>query len=233
MNIQPIGVIATPFKQKFAIPRQPNLANASGRVTFDTPFDDPQAFKGLEGFSHVWLLFHFHATARRGWKLQVKAPRLGGNNTLGVFATRSTHRPNGIGMSVVKNEGLHTVNGRICLDVSGVDLLDQTPIVDIKPYLPYADRVDNATDRLTEYQPIPERTVHFSPMANLELDALCVSYPDARTFIRSILSQDPRPAYKQHLDDDAKIYRVALFEKDISWCVRQGEICVLAIENLP
>ena len=231
MNIQPIGVIATPFKQKFAIPRQPNLACATGCITFNGKFNDPLAFKGIDGFSHLWLLFHFHATAQRGWKLQVKAPRLGGNNKIGVFASRSTHRPNGMGMSVVKNEGLHTENGRVRLNVSGVDLLDQTPIVDIKPYLPYADRVDEATDQLADYQPIPHREVHYSSMASSGVAELSAKYPEADTLIRTILAQDPRPAYKQHLDDDPKIYRVALFDKDIAWRVDKGKIQVLSVET--
>lgn len=231
MNIQPIGVIATPFKQKFAIPRQPNLTCATGSIIFNGEFNDPQAFEGIDGFSHLWLLFHFHATAQRGWKLKVKAPRLGGNKTMGVFASRSTHRPNGIGMSVVKNEGLYAENGQVRLRVSGVDLLDQTPIIDIKPYLPYADRVDEATDQLAGYQPIPHREVHFSSTASSDIAELSVTYPEADTLIRTILAQDPRPAYKQHLDDDPKVYRVALFDKDISWYVDKGKILVLSVEN--
>jgi tRNA-Thr(GGU) m(6)t(6)A37 methyltransferase TsaA len=143
-----IGHIQTPFKQKFAIPRQPNLAKAKGQVVLAPDFDDPRVFKGLEVFSHVWLLFLFHENLDKGWKPSVKAPRLGGNATLGVFASRSTHRPNGIGMSAVKNLGSDIVDGKLTLHVEGVDLLDGTPIIDIKPYLPYADALPHASDSM-------------------------------------------------------------------------------------
>ena len=120
-SLEAIATVATPFKQKFAIPRQPNLANAEGVITFEEGFTDINLLKGIENYSHLWLLFIFHQNIERGWKNTVKAPRLGGNATMGVLASRSTHRPNGIGMSVVKNKGVVSSNGKTQLVVEGVD----------------------------------------------------------------------------------------------------------------
>ncbi|QJR82055.1 tRNA (N6-threonylcarbamoyladenosine(37)-N6)-methyltransferase TrmO [Alteromonas pelagimontana] len=228
-DITPIAIIDTPFQQKFTIPRQPNLANAPGIVKFTPEFADPRCLKGIETFSHLWLLFIFHETLSRGWKAAVKAPRLGGNNTLGVFASRSTHRPNGIGMSVVKNEGVKDVDGQKVLLVSGVDLLNGTPIVDIKPYLPYADALDNATDPLERYASIPNREVTFSEQAASYLQSAHNRYPQLQQLIQDILRQDPRPAYKHKLNDDPKTYHAALYDLDVSWRVIDGRIHVSKI----
>ena len=155
-SLEAIATVATPFKQKFAIPRQPNLANAEGVITFKEGFNDINLLKGIENYSHLWLLFIFHQNIERGWKNTVKAPRLGGNATMGVLASRSTHRPNGIGMSVVKNKGVVSSNGQTQLVVEGVDLVDGTPLVDIKPYIAYADSVPSASDNLDDINPIPK-----------------------------------------------------------------------------
>ena len=227
--LSPIATISTPFKQKFAIPRQPNLANAKGQITFTDTYGDPQAFKGLENYSHLWLLFIFHETAARGWKPAVKAPRLGGNATLGVYASRSTHRPNAIGMSVVRNRGLSESDGRPQLSVGGVDLLDGTPIVDIKPYIRYADSIDSAADNLDRYAPIPCRPVHFCATAREQLTLVMEKHPDAAELIESVLAQDPRPAYRQSSENDDKIYKVKLYDFDVSWQVKNGQIEVLSV----
>ena len=225
--VTPIGHIISPFKQKFAIPRQPNLTQAEGEIHLTQNFPDANAFKGIEGFSHLWLLFIFHQTHHRGWKPLVKAPRLGGNATLGVFASRSTHRPNGIGLSVVKNEGVEIRNKRPVLKVSGVDLLCDTPIIDIKPYLPYADSISEATDPLARYADIPTRPVVFARQVTEQLSA-----PDSPfssklpALIESVLQQDPRPAYRQQNEDDPKIYKVRLYNADVSWQVSAGVVIV-------
>jgi len=229
-RIQPVGHIATPFKQKFAIPRQPNLAAAPGVITLAADYHDASLFKGFDGYSHLWLLFMFHQNLHRGWQPAVKAPRLGGNATMGVFATRSTHRPNGMGMSVVKNKGARRVDGKWVVNVEGVDLVDGTPIIDIKPYLPYADAVAEATDPLETYAPIPSRNVIWSEPARQSLARLLNRAPEAQSLIESILAQDPRPAYRHKVDDDDKTYRVALYNVDISWQVMQGAVHILAIE---
>lgn len=231
-TVVPIAHIATPFKQKFAIPRQPGLAQALGKITFAPGYDDSNMLKGLEGFSHIWLLFMFHKTVDRGWKSTVKAPRLGGNDTMGVLATRSTHRPNGIGMSVVKNGGVVTENGKSHLIVEGVDLLDGTPVIDIKPYLPYADSILHAHDKLDELNPIPNRTVHFDKNVEAILEKYSAVYTDLVPLIVNVLSQDPRPAYKHKQDNDTKLYKVALYELDIGFGVSNGDIIVTEINPL-
>lgn len=229
-SLNPIGRIATPFQQKFAIPRQSALTHARGCITLTEDMADPRVFKGIEDYSHLWLLFVFHETLARGWKPAVKAPRLGGNATMGVFASRSTHRPNSIGMSVVKNEGWRHHEGQVQLFVSGVDLLDGTPIIDIKPYLAYADAVSAARDKLDSYAPLPARPVHFHANAADVADALSLQHPDFRALLSSVLQQDPRPAYRQKLANDPKVYKVMLYHCDISWRVTQGNVEVLRIE---
>ncbi|WMR32988.1 tRNA (N6-threonylcarbamoyladenosine(37)-N6)-methyltransferase TrmO, partial [Metapseudomonas otitidis] len=134
--VSPVGILRSCFKEKFAIPRQPQLAPAArGVLELLPPFDGGEAVAGLEQVSHVWLLFLFHQALEDTPRLKVRPPRLGGNQTLGVFASRATHRPNGIGQSVVKLDKVEA--GRLWL--SGIDLLDGTPVLDIKPYVPYAD----------------------------------------------------------------------------------------------
>jgi tRNA-Thr(GGU) m(6)t(6)A37 methyltransferase TsaA len=230
-----IGHIQTPFKQKFAIPRQPNLAKAKGQVVLAPDFDDPRVFKGLEVFSHVWLLFLFHENLDKGWKPSVKAPRLGGNATLGVFASRSTHRPNGIGMSAVKNLGSETVDGKLTLNVEGVDLLDGTPIIDIKPYLPYADALPHASDsmaELTHAAPIPNLDVTINPLVqNLLLEA-AEQHPDLPTLLNAVLAQDPRPAYRHKLSNDEKTYHTTLYNYDFAFTVKSGVVDVVGINAL-
>lgn len=227
--LTPIASIATPFKQKFAVPRQPGLANAEGCITFSEPFNDANMLKGIEGFSHLWLLFIFHENVEKGWKATVKAPRLGGNAKLGVLASRSTHRPNGIGMSVVKNKGLQKRNGKMCLMVEGVDLVDGTPLVDIKPYLAYADSIPDAEDKLNEYNPIPNRVVYFHDSIKTALAKAEETHAGFTDLVTNVLSQDPRPAYKHSINDDTKTYRVSLYNVDISFVVQSGNVVVTEI----
>jgi len=234
-SLHAIGTISTPFRQKFAIPRQPNLANARGQITLYPEYSDPRVFKGLEVFSHIWVLFLFHKNIDKGWKPAVKAPRLGGNTTLGVFASRSTHRPNNIGMSALKNLGIEQINNRLVLHVEGVDLLNGTPIIDIKPYLPYADSLEHAheaLDALDNYQPIPQKEVVISPDAKAELEIAAQKYADLPTLIVAVLAQDPRPAYRHSVSVDTKIYRTSLYEYDISFVVKEEVIHVLSINAL-
>ena len=230
-----IGHIQTPFKQKFAIPRQPNLAKAKGQVVLAPDFDDPRVFKGLEVFSHVWLLFLFHENLDKGWKPSVKAPRLGGNATLGVFASRSTHRPNGIGMSAVKNLGSNIVDGKLTLHVEGVDLLDGTPIIDIKPYLPYADALPHASDSMAELNhaaPIPNLEVIINPLVQNMLKEAASQHPDLPTLLTAVLAQDPRPAYRHKLLSDEKTYHTALYNYDFAFTVKNSVVEVIGINTL-
>lgn len=232
-TLSPIGTIATPYRQKFAIPRQPNLVDAKGVITMHETVSAPAVFKGIEHFSHLWLLFLFHQTAARGWKPAVKAPRLGGNATLGVFASRSTHRPNALGMSVVRNLGWQQTGKTLSLTVGGVDLLDGTPIVDIKPYIPYADHQQEATDTLTDGHPTSERPVTFSHTADKQVAAAAQRHAGLRELICGILAQDPRPAYRQKLEQDEREYHVALYDLDVHWRVSDGAVEVLRLTPLP
>lgn len=235
LKFQPIGHIDTPFKQKFAIPRQPNLAAVNGNVILDKSIQDDNVFKGLEGFSHVWLLFYFNATAAAGWKPTVKAPRLGGNKTLGVFASRSTHRPNSIGMSVVQQHGWQRKNGLLTLQVSGVDLLDATPILDIKPYLPYADSIASASSPFVDEggnEIPPTISVKFSAQGIDDLTRHSQSYPELERTINQVLAQDPRPAYKKKLNVDPKQYAVQLYDFDVFWHIEGQGIIVDTIQRL-
>ncbi len=147
----PIGIVRSCFREKFGIPRQPGLAPAA-RATLELlpPHNQPAAVRGLEDFSHVWLVFVFHGVPASRWQPTVRPPRLGGNRRLGVFATRSPFRPNPIGLSVVALDRIVTGQGRVALHLSGVDVLDGTPVLDIKPYLPYADRVPDRDRRFRQ-----------------------------------------------------------------------------------
>lgn len=231
-TVTAIATIATPFKQKFAIPRQPNLAKAQGLITFEEGFSDVHMLKGIENYSHLWLLFIFHQNLERGWKNTVKAPRLGGNASMGVLASRSTHRPNGIGMSVVTNKGTVTRDGKTQLLVEGVDLVDGTPLIDIKPYIAYADSIPAACDRLDELNPIPYRKVSFLARLKPALAEIEKKHNDFSALVTSVLSQDPRPAYKQQLDNEDKTYRVTLYNIDVGFEVKDGAIWVTELVHL-
>jgi len=144
-SLNTIGIIESPYKEKFAIPRQANLVTAAkGRVLLTGQQNNLDIIRDIEQFSHLWLLFIFHGTQAQGWKPLVRPPRLGGNKKTGVLATRSPFRPNPVGMSVVKLDKVSTNKQQIILYISGLDLLDGTPIFDIKPYIPYSDAITTA-----------------------------------------------------------------------------------------
>jgi|TARA_B110000902_G_scaffold174620_1_gene198269 tRNA-Thr(GGU) m(6)t(6)A37 methyltransferase TsaA len=229
INIQPIGKIHTPYKEKFAIPRQPGLAkSAQGKIIFLEEFNDPNYLRGIEQFSHLWLLFHFHQTADKGHSPLVRPPRLGGNQKLGVFATRSTFRPNGIGMSVVEFVAVCYRDKQLTLTVKGVDLLDGTPIVDIKPYIPYADSIPLASAGMAQNSPAM-MAVNFTEQAHGQLNKLEPRYPALGSLIREVLSQDPRPAYHKDSHSD-KTYGMTLFDLNIQWQVINQQNVVLTIQ---
>lgn len=228
--IESIATIKTPFKQKFAIPRQAVLTNAKGVIEFEPDYTDANILRGIEEYSHLWLCFLFHENLDAGWKPTVKAPRLGGNQKMGVLATRSTFRPNGMGMSVVKNKGVEFNKGTLKLHVEGVDLLDGTPIVDIKPYLPYADSLPTAEANWLNTTSVPQRSVSLSSKATQQLKSLRGAPSDLVPLLEGILAQDPRPAYKQSVENDDKIYAVQVYEYDVHWQVINGDVLVSSIE---
>ncbi|GAA0856085.1 tRNA (N6-threonylcarbamoyladenosine(37)-N6)-methyltransferase TrmO [Aliiglaciecola litoralis] len=224
--IEPIAFIRTPYKQKFAIPRQPGLADAAlGEIQFVEGLNDADFIRGIEQFSHLWLLFHFHQTHSADISALVRPPRLGGNQKIGVFASRSTHRPNNIGMSVVKLIHVEQRKTGPCLIVSGMDLVDMTPIVDIKPYLPYADAITDAQAGYAQAPPTQSLEVVFSKASLATIARHETTYPQLFTLIQQVLSQDPRPAYQQGKASD-RIYGVKLFDFDVHWRVEQAQCIV-------
>lgn len=211
-NVSPVGFVRSCFKEKFAIPRQPHLAPAArGVLELVAPFDQGEAVQGLEQVSHVWLLFLFHQALEEKPRLKVRPPRLGGNQSMGVFATRATHRPNGIGQSVVRLDKVEA--GRLWL--SGIDLLDGTPVLDIKPYVPYADRVDDATNQMAGAAPqlIP---VQWQDEALIQArqHALRLGEPLVE-LIEQCLAQDPRPAYQ--IPSPERRYGAQFWDLDVRW----------------
>jgi len=230
-----IGRVNSPYKEKFAIPRQPGLVSAAkGSIKLINKADNEELVRGLEQFSHLWLLFIFHGTQQQGWKPLVRPPRLGGNKKLGVLATRSTFRPNPIGMSVVKLEGIEFKNQQLLINISGLDLLDQTPILDIKPYIPYSDSIDNAEAGFAQTEPAQPLNITFSIQARRDISIYQNQYTDLSIFIEQVLSQDPRPAYKKKQIDE-KIYGMSLYDLNILWQINQknlSEIEVISITKL-
>lgn len=211
-SVRPVGILRSCFKEKFAIPRQPQLAPAArGVLELLPPFDDGAAVAGLEQVSHVWLLFLFHQALEDSPRLKVRPPRLGGNRALGVFATRATHRPNGIGQSVVKLERVEA--GR--LHLSGIDLLDGTPVLDIKPYVPYADRVPEARNAIADAAP-PAIAVGWEDTAleQARAQALRLDEPVIE-LIEQCLAQDPRPAYQTPTPE--RRYGVRFWDLQVRW----------------
>ncbi len=210
-DVTPIAFVRSCYKEKFATPRQPGLVTAAkGEIEFVPPFNDPDCVAGLETCSHIWLHFIFHQCIDQGWKAKVRPPRLGGNKKMGVFATRATHRPNALGMSVVKLDQVIASHAKVILKVSGLDLIDGTPIVDIKPYVPYSDSITDAVYPFAQKAP-DNITVTFCSDADQTLQAK----PELKTLIIQVLSQDPKPAF--HKIDSSRIYGANLENQNITW----------------
>lgn len=149
-----IGVIRSPYKEKFAVPRQPGLVeDGGGELLLLPPYNQAEAVRGLSDFSHLWVMFIFHQTTEGGWRPTVRPPRLGGNARMGVFATRSTFRPNPLGMSLIELKGVRIKNGDVVLELGSLDLVDGTPVVDIKPYLPFAESQPQARAGFAQPRP--------------------------------------------------------------------------------
>lgn len=217
---KPIAVIRTPFPTKFGIPRQSGLVEKpEARILFEEPFRKPEALRGLEGYSHLWLLWLFSESAREGWSPTVRPPRLGGNARMGVFATRSPFRPNPIGLSCVR---LLRIEG--CeLVVAGADLMDGTPILDIKPYLPFTDARPEATGGFSDAVRENTLTVVFPPELAEGMPA------DLRDALTELLAEDPRPHYQ---DDPERVYGFPFAGYEVRFRVRDGVLTVLSIEPI-
>ena len=211
------------FSAKFGIPRQSGLVPAlRSAVVFDPEFRNPDALRGLEGFSHLWLLWEFSQARRRGWSPTVRPPRLGGNRRMGVFATRSPFRPSPIGLSCVRLEHIQLSGpeGPI-LWVSGADLLDGTPILDIKPYLPYADCIPEASGGFAAVPKGADLAVEFPP------ELLARVPEEKRAALTGVLAQDPRPQYQS---DPERIYAMAFAGLEVKFRVAGDVLTVTAVE---
>ena len=224
-----IGVIRSPWKEKFAVPRQPGLVqDGGGELHLQPPYNQPEAVRGLEAFSHLWLLFVFHQTMEGGWRPTVRPPRLGGNARMGVFATRSTFRPNPIGMSLVELKGIRIEKQQVILQLGSLDLIDGTPVVDIKPYLPFAEALPHAEAGFAQTAPAADMPVRFSDLAQQQLHQQS-RYPNLARFISEVLAQDPRPAYRQG-ETQEREYAAWLMDFNVRWRIDDAGTEVIAID---
>ena len=222
MDFTPIAHICSDFSEKFGIPRQSGLVEElSARVVFEPLYRDPSALRGLEGFSHVWLIWEFSQARREGWSPTVRPPRLGGNRRLGVFATRSPFRPNPIGLSCVRLVEVRQDRelGPV-LTVAGADLLDGTPIYDIKPYLPYADCRPEAVGGFAARPKGADLEVECPP------ELLEAVPADKRAGLLAVLAQDPRPQYQ---DDPDRVYGMAFAGMEVKFRVAGDALIVTEI----
>jgi tRNA-Thr(GGU) m(6)t(6)A37 methyltransferase TsaA len=225
-SMEPIATVSSPYKEKFGIPRQPGLANSLvSTIKFLPDFSSPDIIRGLEGCSHIWLIFIFSECVDKGWTPTVRPPRLGGNKRLGVFATRSPYRPNPVGLSPVKLLSAKTHNSCIELSVSGADLLDGTPILDIKPYLPYSDIITTATFDIADKIDLLQQEVFFSSQAIKALfEAEIRLQQPIKEQITELLKCDPRPAYKKN--DAEKSYGIKLHDLNIRFRISDLQILI-------
>lgn len=226
MVIEPIAYIRTSFPEKFGIPRQSGLAsNLKARVVFEPQYRNADAIRGLEGFSHIWLIWEFSANRKSGWQPTVRPPRLGGNAHMGVFATRSPFRPNPLGLSCVELEGIDAdaADGPV-LVVRGADLMDGTPVYDIKPYIKYADSRPHALCGYVEK--LHERRLKVvipSEMADGIMDKSIMPS------LVEVLQLDPRPSYH---DDPERIYGLSFEGLNVRFRVSDGILEVVGITSL-
>lgn len=223
-DLPPLRVIArmeSDFPDKFGIPRQSGLTSLASRIVFEPEFRDPNALRGIEGWSHLWILWIFSEAVRPGWSPTVRPPRLGGNERVGVFATRSPFRPNNIGLSSVKLERVeHTENEGDVLIVSGADLMDGTPIIDIKPYVPYADAHPEASGGFAAEKFGKKLKVVFPE------ELLSRVEPGKREVLKDLLAEDPRPAVQ---DDPERVYGMRFSDIEIKFVVSDGVLTVVDV----
>ena len=220
-----IARIHCDFKEKFGIPRQSGLVKGTrAAIVFEPEYRNPDALRGIEGFSHLWLIWSFSKAERDTWSPTVRPPRLGGNARMGVFATRSPFRPNAVGLSCVElvEVKLHTPDGPVLI-VGGADLLDGTPIYDIKPYLPHADCHPEATGGFSAEK------VGYALRVDFPEHLLALVEESRREVVMQLLSQDPRPSYQS---DASRVYGMVYGDQNICFTVEGGVLTVCAVEKL-
>ena len=225
VNIQVIARMRSDFATKFGIPRQSGLVQElHSTIVFEPEFRNPDALRGIEDFSHLWIIWQFSEAVRTGWSPTVRPPRLGGNTRMGVFATRSPFRPNNLGLSSVKLLGVeHTQEYGTVLHVGGADLMDGTPIFDIKPYIPYGDCHPEATGGFTDTAGEFLLQVDFPPALRIILPQ------DKQAAAIGVLSHDPRPSYQRKPD---RVYGITFAGFDIRFTVKDDTLTVIAVEKV-
>jgi len=225
MHIEPIATVHSCFGGKFGAPRQPGLCpSAWGELVFHEAYRHEDALRGIEGFSHLWLVFGFHETADEGWKPTVRPPRLGGNQRVGVFASRSTYRPNALGLSLVRLEGIDVEHPQgPVLKLGGLDLIDGTPVYDIKPYLPYAEALPDAASGFAGEE-IPRLSVVVDAGA---VDCFAALPPRAQALIREALALDPRPAVQSA--ESGRVFGAMLCGHDVRFVIGDGVCRIVEI----
>ena len=216
-----IARIETPFAEKFGVPRQSGIADSPGRIVFEKPFRDVDAVRGLEGFSHIWLIWQFDRAQRQSWSPTVRPPRLGGNERVGVFATRSPFRPNPIGLTCVKLDHVELTDAGPIIHVLGADLRDGTPIYDIKPYIPFADCHPDACGGWIEDAPWHELDVDFPEQLQAEVPA------GKLAGLTEVLRQDPRRAGSKH--EPTRVYHLAYAGLDVAFTVDGDVLHVVCV----
>ncbi|WP_284880136.1 tRNA (N6-threonylcarbamoyladenosine(37)-N6)-methyltransferase TrmO [Acinetobacter variabilis] len=227
-----IGYMHSPYKEKFGIPRQPNLVQVESYIEMTGPYNDLLAFEGIEEFSHLWLVWQFHDNKNQQsqqFRPQVRPPRLGGNQKIGVFATRSMYRPSPIGLSVVKLKEVKKVGKSVRVYVSGSDLLDGTPIIDIKPYIQYSDAVIDAQSGYAQDEP-SRKPVIWSEDAEQQKKLLLEKGKISAQLLEeleAVLSLDPRPAYQ---DDENRVYGMRFADFNIKFSVNETSVMIVEIE---
>lgn len=224
-TVKPIAHIKSDFSSKFGIPRQSGLVDElEAKIIFEPQYRIPEAFRGLEGYSHIWILWQFSECAGKEWSPTVRPPRLGGNKRMGVFASRSPFRPNSIGLSCVKLVSIdETEENGIILTVSGADLLDGTPIIDIKPYLPYVDSHPEASGGFALQEKEGSLEVEFPQ------ELLATIPKNKQEALIAVLRQDPRPQYQ---NDPERIYGLEFAGYDVRFKINGNLLTVVEIENI-
>lgn len=233
-----IGYMNSPYREKFGIPRQPNLVEIESYIEMSEPYNDVLAFEGIEEFSHLWLLWQFHKNKKPDnslnqmskFRSQVRPPRLGGNQKIGVFATRSMYRPAPIGLSVVRFKRVEKIGKSIRLYVSGSDLLNGTPILDIKPYIQYSDAIQDSISGYAQDEP-SRKVVVWTQNAQLQQSQLLkqsILNKKVLDELEQVLSLDPRPAYQ---NDAERVYGMCFAEVNIRFTVDDQNVTVINVEQ--